>query len=145
LTQPKSELPLSKYSGKGESILVVDDVEEQREIASKILIMLGYSVTKASSGEEALEFFKDHYSDLVILDMIMSPGMDGYNTYKEMLKLRPRQKAVIVSGYAETDRVMETLKLGARTYIKKPYLIEKIGTAVRAELDRITIENSNYH
>jgi signal transduction histidine kinase/ActR/RegA family two-component response regulator len=145
LTQPKFQLPISKYSGKGESVLIVDDVEDQREIASKILTMLGYTVRTASSGEEAVEFIKNHSSDLVILDMIMSPGMDGYKTYKEIQKLRPRQKAIIVSGYAETDRVMETLKLGAGTYIKKPYLIEKIGLAVRTELDRTTIANTNYH
>lgn len=145
LAQPKSELPVSKFSGKGESILVVDDVEEQREIASKILTMLGYSVTTASSGREAIEFLKSHSSDLVILDMIMSPGIDGYQTYKAILKLRPHQKAIIVSGYAETDRVMDALKLGAGTYIKKPYLIEKIGVAVRAELDRTTPENNSIH
>jgi signal transduction histidine kinase/ActR/RegA family two-component response regulator len=143
--QPKFELPVSKYSGKGESILVVDDVVEQREIASKILTMLGYSVTTASSGREAIEFLKSHSSDLVILDMIMSPGIDGYQTYKAILKLHPRQKAIIVSGYAETDRVMETLKLGAGTYIKKPYLIEKIGVAVRAELDRTKQGNTSIH
>jgi|WetSurMetagenome_2_1015567.scaffolds.fasta_scaffold06491_2 signal transduction histidine kinase/CheY-like chemotaxis protein len=143
--QHKSELPASKYSGKGESILVVDDVEDQREIASKILTMLGYSVTTVSSGREAIEFLKSHSSDLVILDMIMSPGLDGYQTYKAILKLRPHQKAIIVSGYAETDRVMDTLKLGAGTYIKKPYLIEKIGVAVRAELDRTTFENNSIH
>jgi signal transduction histidine kinase/CheY-like chemotaxis protein len=143
--QPKSELPVSKYSGKGESILVVDDVEEQREIAAKILTMLGYSVTTASSGREAIEFLKSHSSDLVILDMIMSPGIDGYQTYKAILKLSPQQKTIIVSGYAETDRVMDTLKLGAGTYIKKPYLIEKIGIAVRAELDRTKQGNTSIH
>lgn len=145
-TQQKSQLPISKYAGKGESILIVDDVEDQRAIASRILTMLGYSVTTASSGKKAVEFLKDHTSDLVILDMIMSPGMDGYNTYKEILKLRPRQKAIIVSGYAETDRAMDAIKLGAGTYIKKPYLIEKIGLAVRAELDRTAAQNNNnYH
>jgi signal transduction histidine kinase/CheY-like chemotaxis protein len=145
LAQPKSELPVSKFSGKGESILVVDDVEDQRVIASKILTMLGYSVTTASSGREAIEFLKSHSADLVILDMIMSPNIDGYQTYKAILKLRPHQKAIIVSGYAETDRVMDALKLGAGTYIKKPYLIEKIGVAVRAELDRTTQENDSIH
>jgi signal transduction histidine kinase/CheY-like chemotaxis protein len=143
LAQPESQLPIKEYTGKGESILVVDDVEEQRVIASKILTMLGYSVTTVSSGEEAVKFFKDKSPDLVILDMIMPPGMDGCNTYKEMLKLRPGQKAILVSGYAETERVKEAQRLGAITYIKKPFLMEKVGLAVRAELDRITIGNNN--
>jgi DNA-binding NtrC family response regulator len=59
-----------------------------------------------------------------------------------MLKLRPKQKAILVSGYAETGRVREAQKLGAKTYIKKPFLMEKIGLAVRAELDRTAIENN---
>lgn len=143
LKQQNSRLPISKYAGRGESILVVDDVEEQREIASRILTTLGYTVATAPSGESALELLKDNESDLVLLDMIMSPGMDGYKTYKEILKLKPRQKAIIVSGYAETEHVMDAIKLGAGTYIKKPYLIEKIGLAVRAELDRTGAEGSN--
>ena len=143
LEQPKPQLPISRYAGKGESILVVDDVKDQREIAFNILSTLGYSVSTAASGEEAVRYLKDNPSDLVILDMIMSPGMDGYDTYKKILKMRPRQKAIIVSGYSETRHVTDTLKLGAGTYIKKPYLIEKIGTAVRAELDRELISNLN--
>jgi len=143
VTQQKIQLPISKYAGRGESILIVDDVEDQRVIASRILSTLGYSVTTASSGEKAIEFLKDNKSDLVILDMIMSPGMDGYKTYREILKLRPRQKAIIVSGYAETDNVMDAIKLGAGTYVKKPYMIEKIGLAVRAELDRTETYNYN--
>ncbi|MBN1627055.1 MAG: response regulator [Deltaproteobacteria bacterium] len=145
LPQKSSLIPISKYSGRGESVLVVDDVEEQREIASRILTTLGYKVETAPSGEKALESMKDHGFDIVILDMIMSPGMDGYKTYREILKLRPRQKAIIVSGYAETDHVVDAIKLGAGSYIKKPYMIEKIGLAVRAELDRTETHNNNYH
>jgi signal transduction histidine kinase/ActR/RegA family two-component response regulator len=141
----KFQLPVSEYAGRGETIMVVDDVEEQREIASRILTMLGYSVMTAPSGEKAVEILKDHKTDLVVLDMIMSPGMDGCTTYREILKLSPKQKAIIVSGYAETDQVMDAIKLGAGTYIKKPYLIEKIGLAVRAELDRTAIGNDSYH
>jgi hypothetical protein len=70
-------LPMEEYMGKGESILIVDDVEEQREIASRILIKLGYSVASVSSGEEAVEYMKDNSADLLVLDMIMDPGIDG--------------------------------------------------------------------
>ena len=75
-------LPIEDYMGKGESILVVDDVEEQREIASIILKKSGYSVTLVSSGEEAVDYMKDNSADLLILDMIMDPGIDGLETYK---------------------------------------------------------------
>ncbi|HBF43419.1 MAG TPA: hypothetical protein DDW42_07285, partial [Desulfobacteraceae bacterium] len=64
-------LPMEEYMGKGENILVVDDVEEQREIASSILIKLRYSVISVSSGEEAVEYMRDNSADLLVLDMIM--------------------------------------------------------------------------
>jgi two-component system cell cycle sensor histidine kinase/response regulator CckA len=122
--------------GKGESILVVDDVEDQREIASKILMKLGYSVLSVSSGEEAVDYMKNHSADLLVLDMIMEPGIDGLDTYKKILEIHPNQKAIITSGFSETDRVREAQRLGATSYLKKPYLLDKIGKVVRDELDK---------
>lgn len=124
------------YKGKGEAILVVDDIQEQREIAAQMLERLGYSVTAVSSGEEAVAFMKDHSVGLVVLDMIMDPGIDGLETYRQILTLHPNQKAIIVSGFSETRRVRKLQKLGAGEYVKKPYLMEKLGIAVRDELDR---------
>jgi PAS domain S-box-containing protein len=132
----KSLLAIEDYMGKGESILVVDDVEEQREIASKILKKLGYSVKSVSSGEEAIDYLKDNSADLLLLDMIMDPGIDGLETYKRILEFHPKQKAIIVSGFSETRRVKEAQRLGARAYVKKPFLLEIIGIAVRDELDK---------
>ena len=129
-------LSIEDYTGRGESILVVDDVEEQRKIASGMLKKLGYSVTTISSGEEAVEYMKDHSADLLVLDMVMDPGIDGLETYKRILKLHPGQKAIIASGFSESKHVKEAQKQGARAYVKKPYLMEKIGIAVRNELDR---------
>jgi DNA-binding NarL/FixJ family response regulator len=68
--------------------------------------------------------------------MIMAPGMDGLDTYRKVLEIYPQQKAIIVSGYAETGRVMAAHDLGAGAYIRKPYVIEKLGLAVRKELAR---------
>jgi len=132
--QDKSVSFLEDYMGNGESILVIDDVEEQREIASGLLKKLGYSVSFVSSGEEAVEFMKGHSADLLVLDMIMAPGIDGLETYKRIHKMHPGQKAIVASGFSETDRVRETQSLGAGSYVKKPYTLEKIGLAVKTEL-----------
>jgi len=132
----ETRLSIEDYMGRGEAILVVDDVEEQRKIASGMLKKLGYSVTTVSSGEEAVEYMKDHSADLLVLDMIMDPGIDGLETYKRILKLHPGQKAIIASGFSESKRVKQAQKLGAGTYVKKPYLMEQIGIAVKNELDR---------
>ena len=119
-----------------EKILVVDDVKAQREIAATMLKKLNYSVEAMSSGEEAVEYMKTKSADLLILDMIMDPGIDGLETYKRILELHPNQKAIIASGFSETDRVKEAQKLGVGAYIKKPYTLEKIGLAVKAELEK---------
>lgn len=128
-------LKMEDYRGKGEAILIVDDVEEQQGIARKILKRLGYSVDTVSSGEEAVAYMKEHCADLVVLDMIMEPGMDGLETYKNIIQLHPGQRALIVSGFSETDRVRETQRLGAGAYVRKPYLMAKLGMAVRRELE----------
>ncbi len=125
-----------EYRGKGESILVVDDVKEQRSLAATILEGLGYRVAAVSSGEEAVEYLRANQADLIILDMIMDPGIDGLETYRRIIKMRPRQKAIIVSGFAKTERVSQAQDLGAGEYVRKPYIIEKLGLAVRRELDR---------
>ena len=134
LTIDQVRSSIEDYKGKGESILVIDDIKEQRDIAFMILTELGYSVTTFSSGEEAIEYLYKDSADLVIIDMIMDPGMDGLDTYKQILNLHPCQKVIIASGFSETDRVKEAQSLGAEKYIKKPYTIKTIGKAIKGEL-----------
>ena len=128
-------VPLKDYLGHGEKILVVDDEEGQREIACNMLTKLGYKPEAVSSGEEAVQYVKESSVDLIVLDMIMPKGMNGRETYQEIIKIRPSQKAVIASGYAKTLEVDFAKKLGAGHYIKKPYTLEKIGVAVKDELN----------
>lgn len=118
-----------------ERVLVVDDLAEQREIAKAMLGKLGYFVTAVPSGEAALDYLKENEADIVVLDMIMAPGMDGCETYRRILEQRPQQKAVIASGFSESKRVREAQRIGAGAYIKKPYTLEKIALAVREALD----------
>ena len=131
-----ADFSIDEQIGKGEIILVVDDIAEQRKIASLMLGKLGYSVHTLSSGEEAIEYMKQNSADLVVLDMIMDPGIDGLETFRGILDIHPEQKAIIASGFSETDRVKEAQRLGAGEYVKKPYTIEKIAQAVKAELAR---------
>jgi CheY-like chemotaxis protein len=130
------KIPVENYMGRGELILVIDDMAEQRDIAKKMLTALGYQVHLVSSGEEAVEYLKTHKADLLILDMIMEPGIDGLETYERILKINPKQRAIIASGFFKTERIMKALDLGAGSYIKKPYLIENIGVAIWDELQK---------
>ena len=136
LLPKKFKKKLKDYLGKGEKILVIDDIEQQREIASMLLTKLGYSVVTAPSGEEAIQYVKKNSVDLLLLDMIMVPGIDGLDTFKEIKKIKPNIKAVITSGFSETERVKEVQKMGAGAYLKKPYTLENIGIAIKHELNR---------
>ncbi len=132
----RSSGSLESCYGKGESILIVDDAKDQREIASTLLTQIGYSVTAASSGEEALSYIKDYEFDLVVLDMIMDPGIDGLDTYRKILEIKPAQKAIIASGFSETSRVKEAQRLGVGAYVQKPYTLLKLGNTIKKELEK---------
>ena len=119
-----------------QKILVVDDVGEQVEIASTMLRKLGYRVETAVSGAKAVELVRRQAFDLLVLDLIMPGGLDGLETYEEIIRLYPQQKAIITSGYSASERVKRLQKLGAGIYVQKPYSMEALGIAVRQELDR---------
>ena len=129
-------LPITEYKGNGEKILVIDDEESQRDISCRMLEMLGYQVTTVSSGGKAVEYLKEHRVDLLVLDMIMDPGINGRETFERIIKIYPKQKALIASGFSVTEDVKATQKLGAGKYIKKPYTLEELGLAVKEELGK---------
>ncbi len=129
-------LPVKDLQGNGETILVVDDVESQRDISCKMLKRLGYQPEALPSGEKAIKYLKDNTVDLILLDMIMEPGMNGRETYERIIENHPDQKAIIVSGFAVTHDVKAAQELGAGIYIKKPYTLEKLGLAVKEELGK---------
>jgi PAS domain S-box-containing protein len=125
---------IAHYPGHGESLLVVDDMLDQRILVSRMLERLGYRVHAVSSGEEAVEHVTAQPVDLVVLDMIMDPGIDGLDTYRKLRAVRPGVKAIITSGFSETDRVREVLRLGAGPCVKKPYRMETLARVVHEAL-----------
>jgi CheY-like chemotaxis protein len=114
--------------------LVVDDIEEQRQIASAILQRLGYRVATAASGEEAIQKTAAKRYDLLLLDMIMDPGMDGLDTYLRILESRPHLPAILASGFSKNERVRQALNRGASAYLRKPYTLDTLEHAVRKAL-----------
>ena len=135
----KPEKPEKKdfsYIGSGEKILVVDDVEQQRVMSELMLSSLGYKVSTVKNGTEAIDLVKKEIFDLIILDMIMEPELDGLDTYKKIIEINPGQKALIVSGYSETERVKKAQKLGVGPYLQKPYSVHELSRLIREELDK---------
>lgn len=125
---------IEAYLGRGETILLVDDVLNQRKIATDLLTRMGYTVHAVASGESAIDFLYERSVDLVILDMVMDPGMDGLDTFRRISKIRPNQKVIIASGYSKSERIQIALDSGVLACLKKPYLLEEIGSSVRAAL-----------
>ena len=125
---------LHACTGQGERILVVDDQQNQREIARSLLARLGYQVYTVASGEEAVEFIKQHMVDLVLLDMVMEPGINGCQTYERIIQHRPDQKAIIISGYSSDDNMAQARKLGIHHFLKKPYTLHDLGKVLRLEI-----------
>jgi PAS domain S-box-containing protein len=134
-TLDQSQITFVDYMGKGETILVIESVKEERELLVAMLNKLNYRVISVSSAEAAIETVETWQPDLIILDMLIEPGMDGLETYRRILKLRPGQKAIIASG-SETERVRQALDLGAGAFVEKPYAMAKIAEVVRRELDK---------
>lgn len=135
--------PLEALQGKGEAVLVVDDMVTQGEIACRMLTKLGYRADAVSSGEAAIAHVQAHPVNLILLDMIMEPGLSGRETYAQILKINPQQKAIIVSGFAETEDVTETQRMGAGQYLRKPLTLERLGIAVKDELSKKTAKTAD--
>ncbi len=125
---------VDKLAGNGERILLVDDESESLDVAREMLETLGYTVETVYSGEQAVQFVKDTPVDLLVIDMLMEPGINGRETYEKILKLYPGQKAIIASGFSESEDVKATLQQGAGGFVKKPYSMCQLGRAVSTAL-----------
>jgi two-component system cell cycle sensor histidine kinase/response regulator CckA len=135
VSRPK--IDLDRFKGNGQFVLVVDDIDEQRQIAVQILQKLGYRADSATDGDEVVRYVAANNVDLLILDMIMTPGMDGLDTCKQISALRPGIKAIIASGFSETDRVRQARDLGVGGYVRKPYTLETMAQAVWKALSAV--------
>ena len=126
----------SRLPGGSEHILIVDDEAPVRNVLSVSLQHLGYQVATASSGAEALQKYqlaREPYG-LVILDMIM-PKMSGDQVYKELRKIDPNARVLVISGYTSEESLRSILDHGGLGYIQKPFTIEELARQVRTCLD----------
>ncbi len=131
---PQEKAPLP---GGEETILLVDDEAAILEVASELLLHYGYRVLTAASGEEALSAYSLHRGEisLVILDLGM-PGMGGQGALEGLLKLDPRARILIASGYSGDNQVTRCLGAGAADFIPKPYRLDDLLRKVRGLLDQ---------
>jgi len=123
-----------RHKGNGEHILVVDDEALQRKIACQLLSFLAYNVKSCASGEEAVSLVKKESFDLVLLDMLMEPGINGRECFEQIQTHNPDIKAIIVSGFSKSDEVKQALNQGVISFIRKPYTLQQLYTAIEKAL-----------
>ena len=124
----KQAVPLQ---GGRETILLVDDEDAIREVGREWLSQSGYRVLTASTGEQALEVYREQGDvDLVVLDMGM-PGMGGGKCLEELLKFDPHARVLIASGYAAENRLNQVVAAGAKGFIGKPYRLSDLMNNIR--------------
>ncbi|MEW6114315.1 MAG: ATP-binding protein, partial [Thermodesulfobacteriota bacterium] len=136
-TETELSAPEQTVSPQGgtETILLVDDEEHIRDLGERILARSGYTVITAANGREALDLYKKYDEiSLTILDVIM-PEMDGTQCLKEILRLDPAARVLMASGYSPNGQTKETLELGAKGFVTKPYDAKQLLRLVREVLD----------
>lgn len=126
--------PAKPVEGGGNTILLVDDQESQNEVLQKMLNSIGYKAFCATSSEEALGFLRSCRVDVVILDMLMENDLDGCQLYRKILDLNPGQKALVVSGFAESEQISAARELGIRHILEKPVTLPEVSRAIRETL-----------
>jgi CheY-like chemotaxis protein len=131
----KEQVSADIVRGEG-TILLVDDEDVIIDVGSEMLEVLGYKVSVARSGWEAIEIYKEKRNeiDMVILDMIM-PEMDGVGTFNALKSIDPRVKVILSSGYSVDARSTQMMEQGCYGFIQKPYSMNALSQKVKEVLD----------
>jgi PAS domain S-box-containing protein len=124
-------------------ILVMDDEDMVRKLLGDALSFLGYEACFAGEGKEALKLFLEGEKtgqnfDAVILDLTVPAGMGGKETLGELLKINPRVKVIVSSGYSEDPVMAKFEEYGFAGVIAKPYRVSEISKVLHAVIGKVT-------
>jgi DNA-binding NtrC family response regulator len=115
----------------------MDDEDSIRDMVGDILSLHGYMVDFARNGEEAISLYQENVYDVVILDLTIPGGMGGKETIRELLKIDPKVKAIVSSGYSSDPIMSDYKQYGFRNVMAKPYKIEELDEIIQ----RVTTED----
>jgi CheY-like chemotaxis protein len=125
----RDTMPATQNNDEKKAVLFVDDEEMVLEVGSLMLQKLGYSVLTASEGQEAIEIFKKNAVAIVILDMRM-PGMNGYDIYQQLKKIKPKVKILLASGYTGDHSEKGLIRIGFDGFIQKPFNLKQLSEKI---------------
>lgn len=111
------------------TILIADDAAFMRMRSSQLVKELGHEVLEANDGAEAVDLYKKHKPDAVLMDITM-PVMDGMEALKIILELDPEAKIAMVTAMGQQQVIMEAIKMGAKDFVVKPFDADRIQTAL---------------
>jgi len=110
-------------------ILIVDDAEFLRVRISKMLTGDGFEVVEADNGLKAIDAYKTHKPDMVLMDITM-PEMDGLSALKELRKIDPNAKVIMLTALGQESVVLEAVKSGAKDFVVKPFERDRVMSAI---------------
>jgi CheY-like chemotaxis protein len=128
--------PLSRPLTGTETVLVVEDAGELRELARRLLERQGYTVMVAANADEALQLFEQHPSIDVLLTDVVMPGLSGPELTRQLVERRPTLKVIHMSGYTDDASVQDTMLGPGIAFLHKPFSPETLGQKIREVLDR---------
>jgi PAS domain S-box-containing protein len=134
LEEMREKVPREEFPRGGETILVVEDEEDVRKLAVRVLERQGYRVLEASCGDDALTLGKEPIH-MILTDVVM-PGLSGRELAGRLTRLYPKMKVLYMSGYTDNAIVHHGVLEEGMNYIQKPFTIDKLMRKVRAILDK---------
>jgi len=126
----------------GESILIVDDEPDIREIVREILQDEGYSVSVAENAEAARKQLSDQTLDLILLDIWM-PGTDGISLLKEWHEREFDTPVIMISGHGNVETAVEAIRYGAYDFLEKPLSTAKLMVTVQRAMQNAQLKSEN--
>src|SRR5512145_263053 len=124
------------------TILLADDEVTFRRTFAKVLEEEGMSVTEVGSGTDALDAITRERFAVAILDIRM-PGADGIKVLREIMRIRPETRVIMITAYGTIEMAVEAVKLGACDYVMKPVVMDDIVTKIRQHLRYIELQEEN--
>jgi two-component system phosphate regulon sensor histidine kinase PhoR len=120
-------------------VLVVDDEQDIREGSERILTRMGFNVSMAANGQEALDLFPKTKPEIVLLDLKM-PGMDGMDVLKKIREIDAGVMVIVITGYATVETAIQAMKQGAYDFIPKPFEPDQLRLIVKRASEKIRLE-----